>query len=78
MNLDLLDIYLTTFFGVRNFGNTSGMRVFFFKKNAQNLMYISKMQKEIEKLIFVSEIIPSQLAALIVAIKKRVLVISSQ
>ena len=41
-------------------------------------MYISKMQKEIEKLIFVSEIIPSQLAALIVAIKNRVLVISSQ
>ena len=41
-------------------------------------MYISKMQKEIEKLIFVSEIIASQLAALIVAIKKRVLAISSQ
>ena len=41
-------------------------------------MHISKMQKEIEKLIFVSEIIASQLAALIVAIKKRVIVIGSQ
>ena len=36
------------------------------------------MQKEIEKLIFVSEIIPSQLAALIVSIKRKVLVIGTQ
>ena len=28
----LLDIYLTTFFGVCNFGNTTAMRVIFFKK----------------------------------------------
>ena len=27
-----LDIYLTTFLGVRNFGNTLAMRVTFFKK----------------------------------------------
>ena len=36
------------------------------------------MQKEIEKLIFVSEIIASQLAALIVSIKRKVLVIGTQ
>ena len=41
-------------------------------------MYLSKMQKEIEKLIFVSEIIASQLAALIVSIKRKVLVIGTQ
>ena len=27
-----LDSYLTTYFGVRNFGNTSAMRVIFFLK----------------------------------------------
>ena len=27
---DSLDIYLTTLFGVRSFGNTSAMRVIFF------------------------------------------------
>ena len=29
---DFLNIYLITFFGVRNFGNTSAMRVIFFLK----------------------------------------------
>ena len=29
---EFLDIYLITFWGVRNFGNTSSMRVMFFLK----------------------------------------------
>ena len=32
---DFLDIYLTTFFGVRNFENKSAMRVIFFLKMFQ-------------------------------------------
>ena len=36
LNRDFLDIYLTTFFGVRNFGNKSAMKVLFFA-NVQNL-----------------------------------------
>ena len=35
-----------------------------FMKNLQNLMYISKMHKDIEKNIIVSEINPSELVAL--------------
>ena len=35
-----------------------------FFENAQNLIYISKMQKEIEEMLFVSEIIASELAVL--------------
>ena len=30
LNRDFLDIYLTTFFGVRNLGNKSAMKVIFF------------------------------------------------
>ena len=37
-----LDIYLTTFFGVRNFKNTSGMRIIFFLK-------LWKIQSEFRK-----------------------------
>ena len=32
LKLHFLDNYLPTFFGVRNFGNTSAMRVIFLKK----------------------------------------------
>ena len=45
---DFQDIYVTTFFGVRNFGNPWAMRVYIFQ-NVQNLMYIRKMHKLIEK-----------------------------
>ena len=58
---DFLSIYLTTFLGVRNFGNTSAVRVIFLFENIQNLIDISKMQEEIEKMFFVSEIIGSEL-----------------
>ena len=36
---------------MRNFGNTSGMRVILFFENIQNLNEISKMQQKIEKYI---------------------------
>ena len=50
---DFFDIYLTTFFGIRNFGNTSVMSVIFFSKL---LIYISKMQqKKLEKTFCFSE-----------------------
>ena len=62
LKLDFLDIYLTTLLGVRNFGNTSAVRIIFFFENIQNLIYISKMQEEIEKMFFVSGIIGSGLA----------------
>ena len=37
-----LDFYLITFFGVRNFGSTSAMRVFFFWKTFQILYRFQK------------------------------------
>ena len=46
-----LEICLTTFFGVCNFGNTSAMRVVFFFENDKNLICISKMQKQIRKML---------------------------
>ena len=39
--LDFLDIYLRTVVGVRNFENTSVLRVIFFQ-NDQNVIYISE------------------------------------
>ena len=35
---DFLDIYLTMFLGVCNFGNTPAMKVIFFLENIQNLI----------------------------------------
>ena len=64
MKRDFIDIDLTLFFGFRKFGNTSAMRVIFFFENVQNLDQISKMKKKIQKMIFVFEIIASELVAL--------------
>ena len=64
MKRDFLDKYLTTFFGVRNLGNKSAMKVIFLFANVQNFMYISKIQEKIEKKLFVFEIISSELVAL--------------
>ena len=47
LKLDFLDIYLKTFLAIRNFGNTSAMRVIVLFQSVQNFMYISKMQKKI-------------------------------
>ena len=52
-----------TFCGVRNFGNTSAMRVIVFFGNVQNVMQISEMQRKIERKPFVSEILVSELVA---------------
>ena len=59
-----IDIYLIIFLGDRNFGNTSAMRVMFFFENIQNLIFMSKVQKKIEKTFFFLEIIAYELAAL--------------
>ena len=64
MKRDFLDIDVTMFFGVRHFGNTSGVRVILFFENVQNLNEISKMQKKIAKKVFVFEILASKLVAL--------------
>ena len=64
MKGDFLDIDVTMFFGVRNFGNTSATRVNVFFENVQNLNEISKMQKKIAKKVFVFEILASKLVAL--------------
>ena len=37
-NRIFIDIYLNNFLGIRNFGNKSTMRLFFFLENVQNLM----------------------------------------
>ena len=48
-----------------------------FLENVQILREISKMQKQIEKMVFVSEIVASELAFLNYFIKRRILVIGS-
>ena len=58
------DIYLITFFGDGNFENTSAMRVIFSFEKVQNLIYISKMERKIKKMYFVSETMGSDLVAL--------------
>ena len=60
---DFLDIDLTTFFGVRNFGNTSAMRVIFFSKCSKFELDF-KNEKKIQKKLFVFEILASKLVAL--------------
>ena len=60
---EFLDICLTAVFGVRNFQNTSAMRVIFFE-NAKKFIYICKMQWKILKKFFFLELIASELAAL--------------
>ena len=64
MKPDFLDIDVILFFGVRNFENTSAMRVIIFDENVKNLNEISKMQQKIEKKFFVFPIIASGLVAL--------------
>ena len=62
MKGDFLGIVLTSFFGVRNFGNRKVMRVIFFFETLQNLSCISNIQKEIKKRFPLSQIIASELA----------------
>ena len=57
---DFLDIYLAMSFGVRKFKNTSAMVVILFLKIFRIESYITKCKEEMEKLFFVSEIIPSE------------------
>ena len=71
MNWDFLDIYLATFFEVRNFGNKSAMRLIFFSENVQNLMYISKMQQKIQQKLFAFKIIASELVVVKLSLLRR-------
>ena len=58
---DFLDIYLTTFFGVSKFENTSAMRVIFFLKIFKMESKFRKCKKKkMEKKFFNSEIIASE------------------
>ena len=57
-----LDICLRTFSGIRNFGNTSAMRVIFLLKFFKTLCTFQKCRKNVEKKIFLLEINASQLA----------------
>ena len=59
-----LDIYVTMFLEVCKFKNTFSIRVVFFLENVLNFLYISKVQKEIEKIFVVSEIIASENVAI--------------
>ena len=47
-----LAIYVTTLLAVYNFGNTSAMKGHLFFHNVQNLMLISEILKEIQKIFF--------------------------
>ena len=61
--MDFLDIDLTTFFGVRNFGNTSAMRVIFFSKCSKFELDF-KNEKKNQKKLFVFQLLASKLVAL--------------
>ena len=57
---DFLDIYLTTFFGVRKFKNTSAMRVIFLFKMLKIESRSRKCENKMQKKSFLSEIIASE------------------
>ena len=61
---DFLGIFLTSFFGVRNFTKYISYEGHLFFENVQNLIYLSKMLKKIQKKFFLLEIIAPELAAL--------------
>ena len=63
---DFLDIYLTTFFQVRKFENTSAMRVIFFLKmlKIESKFREWKKEKKMRKMFFVSEIFEAENVAI--------------
>ena len=64
MKRDFLEIYLTTFFAVRKFKNTSAMRVIFFLRMCAIESRFRKWKKKIETIFFASEIIASENVAI--------------
>ena len=60
---DFLDIYLTTFCGVGNLGNTSAVRFIFFFFNFPNVMWTSEIQRKVGKMSFVAELLVCELVA---------------
>ena len=64
MKRDFLDIDVTIFFGLCNFGNISAIRVIFFLKLFKVYTRLQKWSKKIEKKFFVLEILPSKLVPL--------------
>ena len=61
---DFLDNYLTTLFGVRNFGNTSAIRVIFVSKCSKFNVDFKNAKKKFRKTFFVPQIIAYELVAL--------------
>ena len=61
---EFLDIYLTPVFRVRNFTKYINYEGHIFSENVQNLIYMSKMQKKIQKKFFLLDVIVSELAEL--------------
>ena len=55
LKTDFLDIYLTMFFGIRKFKNTSAMSVILFLKMLKIESKFIKCKKEIQKIFFISE-----------------------
>ena len=60
----LLDIYLTTFFGVRKIKDTSAMRVTFFWKCSKLNLYFKNGKKYRDNVFFVSDTIASENVAI--------------
>ena len=61
LKLTFLDLYLTTFFGVRQFKNTFRLWGSSFFEKVQKLNLNIENAKKIEKIFFVSEIVASQI-----------------
>ena len=84
---DLLDIYLTTFFGVSKSENTSAMRVIFFRKCSKwnlNLENVKKHSQNIfgfwdniPKIFLVFEIISSENVAIKLSLLRRQYLLSA-
>ena len=63
MKWDVIDILLTLFFGLRNFGKTSAMRAIFVFKQSEFKLDFKNAEKKAEK-CFVFEVIESELVML--------------
>ena len=52
LQLDFLNIYLTTFFGVSNFGKIRAIKVIYFEKSSKFDVYLKNAHKDSEKVFF--------------------------
>ena len=49
LKCDFVDIYLTTFFGIRNFGNTSATKVIFFLEVFKFYLHFKNEERKLRK-----------------------------